>query len=73
VRDSCASRASAVRTSSSCSRGRAHRAARDLDLLGFGDPSEEQLRDVFAEVVASDAGDDGVRFDGGSLDVGPDP
>jgi hypothetical protein len=50
--------------------GKPHRATRDVDLLGFGDPGEEHLRGVFAEVFALDVEDDGVRFDLGSLDVG---
>lgn len=51
--------------------GKPHRATRDLDLLGFGDPGEAHIRDVFAEVLALDVGDDGVKFDMGSLEVGP--
>ena len=51
--------------------GRAHRATRDLDLLGFGDGSEARLRRVFEEVLRLDVPDDGVTFDIGSLDVGP--
>lgn len=51
--------------------GKAHRATRDVDLLGFGDPTPEHLRRVFAEVLALDVGDDGVSFAGNSLDVGP--
>jgi predicted nucleotidyltransferase component of viral defense system len=51
--------------------GRAHRATRDLDLLGYGDPDEERLRAVFREVLAVDVPDDGVAFDRTSLDVGP--
>jgi predicted nucleotidyltransferase component of viral defense system len=50
--------------------GRPHRVTRDLDLLGFGDPSEAELRNVFADVLALDVGDDGVAFDPGSLEVG---
>jgi predicted nucleotidyltransferase component of viral defense system len=51
--------------------GKAHRATRDLDLLGFGDPSEERIRAVMGELLALEVEDDGVRFDVGSLDVGP--
>lgn len=51
--------------------GKPHRATRDIDLLGFGDPSEAHARSVFAEVIALDAGDDGVRFDAGALEVEP--
>lgn len=51
--------------------GEPHRATRDVDLLGFGDPSEEHIRSVFAEVLAVEVDDDGVRFDATTLDVGP--
>ncbi|MBP7382406.1 nucleotidyl transferase AbiEii/AbiGii toxin family protein [Myxococcota bacterium] len=48
-----------------------HRATRDIDLLGFGDPGEARMRQVFAEILALDVPDDGIRFDPGSLAVGP--
>jgi predicted nucleotidyltransferase component of viral defense system len=51
--------------------GHAHRATRDLDLLGFGEPSVERLRTIFTEVVAFDVDDDGVVFDVSSLEVEP--
>lgn len=51
--------------------GKPHRATRDLDLLGFGDPSEGHVRDVFSEVLSLDVPDDGVRFAPESLSVGP--
>jgi len=51
--------------------GHPHRATRDVDLLGVGDPSQDRLRNIFAEVIALDVGDDGVVFDAGSLAVGP--
>jgi len=51
--------------------GEAHRATRDVDLLGFGDSSEANLRAVFAEVLALNVQDDGVQFQADSLDVGP--
>lgn len=51
--------------------GAPHRATRDIDLLGFGDPSVENLRSVFADILALEVEEDGVRFDGDSLDVGP--
>jgi len=47
--------------------GKPHRATRDLDLLGFGDPSITHMREVFAEVLALAVPEDGVRFDLGSL------
>ena len=51
--------------------GRAHRATRDLDLLGFGDGSEAALRRVFEEVLRAEVPDDGVVFAVDSLEVGP--
>ncbi|MDX2053608.1 MAG: nucleotidyl transferase AbiEii/AbiGii toxin family protein [Polyangiaceae bacterium] len=50
--------------------GKPHRATRDLDLLGFGDPGESRVRSIFAEVLALDVPDDGVRFDLETLAVG---
>lgn len=47
-----------------------HRATRDLDLLGYGDPSEEALMAVFREVMAIPV-DDGVSFDTAKLQVQP--
>jgi predicted nucleotidyltransferase component of viral defense system len=51
--------------------GKQHRATRDLDLLGFGDPGEDHMRAIFLEVLTLDVDDDGVRFDLDSLAVGP--
>jgi hypothetical protein len=51
--------------------GRPHRATRDLDLLGFGDPAEARLRAVFEDILRTNVGDDGVVFDVASLEVGP--
>ena len=39
-----------------------HRATRDVDLLGFGDASEDALLTTFREIMAIEA-DDGVHFD----------
>ena len=39
-----------------------HRATRDLDLLGFGDPSPEAMVAAFKEILAIDV-EDGVDFD----------
>lgn len=50
--------------------GRPHRATRDLDLLGFGEPTEQHVRSVFEQIIGLDVGDDGVFFDPSSLDVG---
>ncbi|MEO2032558.1 MAG: nucleotidyl transferase AbiEii/AbiGii toxin family protein [Planctomycetaceae bacterium] len=40
--------------------GQPHRATRDVDLLGYGAPSPERLRQVFQDVC--DVDDDGVTF-----------
>jgi predicted nucleotidyltransferase component of viral defense system len=45
------------------------RGTRDLDLLGFGDASEQRILDIFREVLAI-AGDDGVAFDLDALQAG---
>jgi predicted nucleotidyltransferase component of viral defense system len=39
-----------------------HRATRDVDLLGFGDATEDALRTTFREIMSIEA-DDGVNFD----------
>lgn len=51
--------------------GHPHRATRDVDLLGSGDPSEARIAAVLAEVLALDVGDDGLVFDAGSVEIGP--
>jgi predicted nucleotidyltransferase component of viral defense system len=48
-----------------------HRATRDIDLLGFGNPGVAGVREAFAEILALELADDGVRFDLASLVVGP--
>ncbi len=47
-----------------------HRATRDLDLLGFGDPDVKQVREVFSQVLAHTVAHDGVHFDLATLTVG---
>ncbi|MBU1239821.1 nucleotidyl transferase AbiEii/AbiGii toxin family protein [Myxococcota bacterium] len=51
--------------------GQPHRATRDIDLLGFGDPAGQHLRAVFTHVLSADVPDDGVLFDLSSLSSGP--
>lgn len=51
--------------------GRAHRATRDIDFLGFGEPTIVRLRSVFDDVLRVEVDDDGVRFDVASLEIGP--
>lgn len=48
-----------------------HRPTRDLDLLGFGDGSAEQLARVFREVCLTAVGPDGVTFDPATIQVRP--
>jgi predicted nucleotidyltransferase component of viral defense system len=45
-----------------------HRGTRDLDLLGFGDPSSELMLATFRDILMQDA-DDGVGFDADALRV----
>ena len=45
-----------------------HRPTRDLDLLGFGDSSEESILGVFREVCAMPA-DDGITFQADNLRI----
>jgi hypothetical protein len=51
--------------------GQPHRATRDLDLLGFGDATEEHLRTVFAEIATTKTSDDGVAFDPATIQTEP--
>jgi hypothetical protein len=53
--------------------GEAHRAARDVDLLGFGDPSEADLRAVFTEVLSLNMAGRWRAVQTDSLDVGSIP
>lgn len=46
-----------------------HRGTRDLDLLGFGDPSAEPMLATFREILTQDAAD-GVKFDIDALHAG---
>lgn len=45
-----------------------HRGTRDLDLLGFGDPSPEAMLATFREILTQEAGD-GMVFDADALRV----
>lgn len=45
-----------------------HRGTRDLDLLGFGDPSEAAMLATFQDILAQDA-EDGILFDPDTLRV----
>lgn len=48
-----------------------HRVTRDLDLLGFGESSTDELRKVFAEICAEVVPDDGVIFDPATVKAEP--
>jgi len=48
--------------------GDPHRGTRDLDLLGFGDPSPEAMLAIFREILEQDVSD-GVLFDAEALRV----
>src|SRR6202020_439848 len=47
-----------------------HRPTRDLDLLGYGDPSPAAMTEVWREVCEIRV-DDGITFDSDNLRVGP--
>ena len=44
-----------------------HRVTRDLDLLGFGNPSQERLAAIFRELCDAEVEGDGVDFDADSV------
>ncbi len=48
-----------------------HRVTRDLDLLGFGESSTEELEKVFGEICSQAVPDDGVIFDSKSVTAEP--
>jgi hypothetical protein len=51
--------------------GEGIRPTKDLDLLGFGDTSEEALKRVFESLCAIDAPEDGLTFLADSVRVQP--
>lgn len=44
-----------------------HRVTRDLDLMGFGQPSPERLTQIFQDLCGMEVEADGVSFDAGSV------
>jgi predicted nucleotidyltransferase component of viral defense system len=48
-----------------------HRATRDVDLLGFGDPSSDRIRAVMTDLISLEVDDDGLTFDRSTLEVEP--
>lgn len=51
--------------------GKLYRPTRDLDLLGFGDPSAERLVSVFRSLCHEVVEEDGVRFDADTVSCEP--
>ncbi len=49
--------------------GHSHRPTRDLDLLGFGESSEEALRRIFEEICRVEVERDGLAFDLSSIAI----
>ncbi len=49
--------------------GNVHRPTRDLDLLGYGDPSDDQLVDLFQDLCRTKVEPDGLQFDAKSVRV----
>jgi hypothetical protein len=48
-----------------------HRATRDIDLLGYGSPDLGRLRNIFCDICAIAVEDDGLRFDGSTVQAEP--
>lgn len=46
-----------------------HRPTRDLDLLGYGDTSEDRVRDVFSKICQVIVEADGLKFDVSSIQI----
>ena len=51
--------------------GAPHRPTKDLDLLAYGDPDLERLRQVFIDICRTVVTDDGVAFDAEATTVEP--
>jgi len=49
--------------------GGSHRPTRDLDLLGYGDPSDDQLLELFREICRAEVEPDGLVFDPESMRI----
>ncbi len=49
--------------------GKLHRPTRDLDLLGFGDTSDERLSEIFQAICRHDVPPDGMAFDAESISI----
>jgi type I restriction enzyme S subunit len=51
--------------------GSVYRATRDLDFTGYGDPSEDAVRQCFREICTQPVEDDGLEFDTSTIHVEP--
>jgi len=51
--------------------GALHRPTRDLDLLGFGEPSAERLAGIFRDICNQAVEDDGMRFESETIKADP--
>lgn len=51
--------------------GSVYRATRDLDFTGYGDSSDEAVRQCFREICAQPVEDDGLEFDTSTIRVEP--
>jgi len=48
-----------------------HRPTRDIDLLGYGESSTQQLDRIFREICLVDVAEDGITFDPATVSVRP--
>lgn len=48
-----------------------HRATKDLDLLGYGQPSQERLESIFCELCQLEVPDDGLVFEASTIKAEP--
>lgn len=49
--------------------GEVHRPTRDLDLLGFGDPEAEAIKDVIREICQAEVEKDGLEYDAENVEI----
>lgn len=49
--------------------GESHRPTRDVDLLGYGDPSIDRFVEIFEQLCSLDVANDGIKFDADSIEV----
>ncbi len=49
--------------------GSLYRPTRDIDFLGYGDPSPETITKVLREIISNDVEEDGLVFDADSISV----